>query len=152
MKTQIRKPSHGRTQYTSEYKQQALQMWRESGRSAATVAHPGPRARENAILRQQIRAEFERSRRTYGSPRITRALGGRRHGYPDGPRLYHLGWRSESSANRIDGKAITNKKLGCAIRIPGRLRPFWLFAVDDQRVPEPAEDRDSGRVGNEPTP
>ena len=38
MKTQIRKPSHGRTQYTSEYKQQALQMWRESGRSAATVA------------------------------------------------------------------------------------------------------------------
>jgi putative transposase len=39
--------------------------------------NPGPRARENAILRQRIRAEFERSRRTYGSPRITRALGGR---------------------------------------------------------------------------
>jgi putative transposase len=39
--------------------------------------NPGPRARENAVLRQRIRAEFERSRRTYGSPRITRALGGR---------------------------------------------------------------------------
>jgi transposase InsO family protein len=40
-------------------------------------ANPGPRARENAILKQQIRTEFERSRRTYGSPRITRTLGGR---------------------------------------------------------------------------
>ena len=40
-------------------------------------AHPGPRARENALLRQRIRAAFEHSRRTYGSPRITRALGGR---------------------------------------------------------------------------
>jgi putative transposase len=43
----------------------------------ARRTNPGPRARENAVLRQRIRVEFERSRRTYGSPRITHALGGR---------------------------------------------------------------------------
>ena len=38
---------------------------------------PGPRERENLALRQQIRAEFVRSRETYGSPRLARALGRR---------------------------------------------------------------------------
>jgi len=37
---------------------------------------PGPRARENLALRQRIREEFERSRRTYGSPRLARVLAG----------------------------------------------------------------------------
>ena len=36
---------------------------------------PG-RARENRVLRQRIREEFERSRRTYGSPRLARILAG----------------------------------------------------------------------------
>lgn len=38
MKSQIRKPSHGRERYTEEYKQQALEIWRNSGKSAAKVA------------------------------------------------------------------------------------------------------------------
>ena len=37
---------------------------------------PGPRERENRALRERIRIEFARSRQTYGSPRLTRALGG----------------------------------------------------------------------------
>lgn len=37
---------------------------------------PGPRARTNVALRVRIRQEFESSRQTYGSPRITRALDG----------------------------------------------------------------------------
>lgn len=37
---------------------------------------PGPRARENLVLCERIRTEFIRSRRTYGSPRLTRVLGG----------------------------------------------------------------------------
>ena len=37
---------------------------------------PGPRAKQNQVLRQRIREEFVRSRKTYGSPRLTRALGG----------------------------------------------------------------------------
>ena len=38
MKTQIRKPARERTGYTKEYKQEALPLWRASGRSAAKVA------------------------------------------------------------------------------------------------------------------
>ena len=38
MKTQMRKPSAGKAHYTTEYKQEALKHWRDSGRSAATVA------------------------------------------------------------------------------------------------------------------
>jgi putative transposase len=38
---------------------------------------PGPRQRENLLLRQQIREEFTRSRQCYGSPRLARALGRR---------------------------------------------------------------------------
>src|SRR5882762_2142954 len=38
---------------------------------------PGPRARENVALRKRIREEFVRSRQTYGSPRLTRILGGK---------------------------------------------------------------------------
>jgi transposase len=38
MKTQISKPVRERTSYTQEYKQEALSLWRASGRSAAKVA------------------------------------------------------------------------------------------------------------------
>ena len=42
---------------------------------------PGPRQLENTQLRQRIHEEFARSRETYGSPRLARALGcpGRRN-------------------------------------------------------------------------
>jgi transposase len=38
MKTQMSKPAPERTSYTQEYKQEALSLWRASGRSAAKVA------------------------------------------------------------------------------------------------------------------
>ncbi len=38
MKTQISKPARERTSYTQEYKEEALSLWRASGRSAAKVA------------------------------------------------------------------------------------------------------------------
>ncbi len=38
MKTQISEPARERTSYTQEYKQEALSLWRASGRSAAKVA------------------------------------------------------------------------------------------------------------------
>ena len=44
--------------------------WRQRRQS------PGPRERENRVLRQRIREEFFRSRQTYGSPRLTRVLQG----------------------------------------------------------------------------
>lgn len=38
MKTQIKKPARDRASYTEQYKQEALELWRASGRSAAKVA------------------------------------------------------------------------------------------------------------------
>ena len=38
MKSQLSKPVRSRASYTEEYKQQALELWRASGRSAAKVA------------------------------------------------------------------------------------------------------------------
>lgn len=38
MKTQISKPARRPARYTEEYKQEALKLWRASGRSAAKVA------------------------------------------------------------------------------------------------------------------
>jgi transposase-like protein len=38
MKTQLTKPARGKASYTKEYKQEALELWRASGRSAAKVA------------------------------------------------------------------------------------------------------------------
>ena len=38
MKTQLQKPARGKASYSHEYKQQALELWRLSGRSAAKVA------------------------------------------------------------------------------------------------------------------
>ena len=38
MKTQLWKPARSKARYSDEYKEQALQLWRASGRSAAKVA------------------------------------------------------------------------------------------------------------------
>ena len=38
MKTQLSKPARTKARYSEEYKQEALELWRASGRSAAKVA------------------------------------------------------------------------------------------------------------------
>ena len=38
MKTQLAKPARTKASYTDQYKQEALELWRSSGRSAAKVA------------------------------------------------------------------------------------------------------------------
>ena len=38
MKTQLQKPAGGKSHYAAEFKEEALAMWRKSGRSAARVA------------------------------------------------------------------------------------------------------------------
>ena len=37
MKTQLSKPAWGKASYTDQYKREALELWRRSGRSAAKV-------------------------------------------------------------------------------------------------------------------
>jgi hypothetical protein len=38
MKTQLTKPARSKASYTDQYKREALELWRASGRSAAKVA------------------------------------------------------------------------------------------------------------------
>jgi transposase len=38
MKTQLQKPAAGKARYSAEYKREALEHWKSSGRSAARVA------------------------------------------------------------------------------------------------------------------
>ena len=38
MKTQLSKPARSKARYTDQYKQEAMELWRASGRSAAKVA------------------------------------------------------------------------------------------------------------------
>jgi transposase len=38
MKTQLSKPARSKARYSDQYKQEALELWRASGRSAAKVA------------------------------------------------------------------------------------------------------------------
>ncbi len=38
MKTQLRKPTRSKASYTDQYKEEALELWQASGRSAAKVA------------------------------------------------------------------------------------------------------------------
>ena len=63
---------------------------------------PGPRQRENAALRQRIREAFVRSRETYGSPRLARALGcpGRRNRIARLMRLERI-WARQRSKYRV---------------------------------------------------
>jgi transposase InsO family protein len=59
---------------------------------------PGPRQQENSRLRRRIREEFARSRQTYGSPRLARALGcpGRRNRIARLMRQEHIRARQRS--------------------------------------------------------
>jgi transposase-like protein len=38
MKTQLSKPDRSKARYSDQYKQEALELWRASGRSAAKIA------------------------------------------------------------------------------------------------------------------
>ena len=42
MKTQLSKPSRSKARYTEEYKKEALELWRNSGRSAAKLGIRAP--------------------------------------------------------------------------------------------------------------
>jgi transposase InsO family protein len=80
---------------------------------------PGPRERANRQLRQRVREEFERSRRTYGSPRLARALGlsGSRHRIARLMRQERL-WARQRSKYRV---ATTDSRHADPIA-PNRLR------------------------------
>jgi hypothetical protein len=79
MKTQISKPSAGKTLFTAEYKEEAVNHWKESGRSAATVAAElGIRAPLLYRWAQQLRLTAQQG----GQPELKRS--------PDGVRPLHV--------------------------------------------------------------
>ena len=84
---------------------------------------PGAREVENITLRQRIREEFERSRQTYGSPRLAQALGcpGRRNRIARLMRLERL-FARQRSKYRV---ATTDSRHGGPIA-PNRVRALVL--------------------------
>jgi transposase InsO family protein len=81
--------------------------------------NPGPRQLENIQLRERIREEFIRSRRTYGSPRLARVLGcpGRRNRIARLMRVERIFARQRSKYRR----SLTDSRHGGPIA-PNRLR------------------------------
>lgn len=92
---------------------------------------PGPRARQNQVLREQIREAFERSGNTYGSPRLAHALGcpGRRHRIARLMRTEH--WRARQRSKYRP--ATTDSRHGDPIA-PNRLQRFRATRPDQAWV------------------
>jgi len=94
---------------------------------------PGPRQVENARLRERIREEFARSRQTYGSPRLARALGcpGRRNRIARLMRLERIFARQRSkyrvttTDSRHGGPIAPNRVQSLAVQ-----RPDQVWATD----------------------
>jgi len=110
MKTQMRKPVSEKTHYSDEYKQQAVERWRSSGRSAAKVgAELG--IRPALIFRW---AKAQRDRRTGQAARPARSL---EEIEAENVRL------REENAKLIEQREILKKSLGILSETPRRSMP-----------------------------
>jgi len=108
MKTQLRKPARNRASYTEEYKQEALELWRSSGRSAAKVAAElGIRA---PLLYRWAHLERE-SKASSSEPRSKRSL------QAEIRRL-----RAEN-AKLLEQREVLKKSLGILSEVPPRGMP-----------------------------
>jgi putative transposase len=91
--------------------------------------HPGARQLENIRLRQRIREEFERSRQTYGSPRLARVLGcpGRRNRIARLMRAERLfarqrsKYRAATTDSRHGGPIAPNRVRALVLRRPNQV-------------------------------
>jgi putative transposase len=90
---------------------------------------PGPRELENTRLRERIRHEFARSRKTYGSPRLARALGcpGRRNRIARLMRLERIfarqrsKYRPRTTDSRHGGPIAPNRLQNLTVRRPDQV-------------------------------
>ena len=90
---------------------------------------PGPRHLENIHLRERIRDEFARSRKTYGSPRLARALGcpGRRNRIARLMRLERIfarqrsKYRPRTTDSRHGGPIAPNRLRNLIVRRPDQV-------------------------------
>ncbi len=110
MKTQIRKPVAEKTRYSDEYRQQAVELWKSSGRSAAKVgAELG--IRPALIFRW---AKAQRDRKTGQAARGARSL---EEIEAENARL-----RAEN-ARLLEQREILKKSLGILSETPRRGMP-----------------------------
>ena len=110
MKTQMRKPVSEKTHYSDEYKQQAVERWRNSGRSAAKVgADLG--IRPALIFRW---AKAQRDRKAGQAARPARSL---EEIEAENARL------REENAKLIEQREILKKSLGILSETPRRGMP-----------------------------
>ena len=112
MKTQITRPSHNATKYTREYKQDALEMWRKSGRSAAKV---GAELGIRASLLYQWAQEFRKAAQQGGPPEAS------------APHLLELQAEirrlNEENAKLLEQREVLKKSLGILSETPPRSMP-----------------------------
>lgn len=112
MKTQLQKPSAGHARYTPEYKQQALEQWRLSGRSAARVA-------AELGIRAPLLYRWARQRRVtaaeHGEPELTK---------PEVQRMEaEIRRLREENAKLLEQREVLKKSLGILCEPPARGTP-----------------------------
>ena len=113
MKTQLERPAGSRQKYSKEYQEEALKLWRESGRSAAKVA-------AELGIRAPLLYRWARLRRK-----------GAEHGAvpseKPAPRLEDLQLQirrlSEENAKLLEQREVLKKSLGILCEAPPRGMP-----------------------------
>jgi transposase len=111
MKTQLRKPARGRASYTDEYKEQALELWRASGRSAAKVA-------AELGIRPPLLYRWARTERAPNSPKTGRKpVRSRQEREAENRRL------REENAKLLEQREVLKKSLGILSEVPPRGMP-----------------------------
>jgi transposase-like protein len=110
MKTQIHRAAHGRTHYSAEFRQEALEAWRKSGRTASAIgAELGIRP---SLLYQWNKDE----RRAAGSGGPSRA--------PDLAELQAEVRRlTAENAKLLEQREVLKKSLGILSEMPPRGMP-----------------------------
>jgi transposase len=112
MKTQIQKPSAGKAHYSAEYKQEALDHWRSSGRSAAKVAAElGIRAPLLYRWAQQLRLAAQQGGQPESKTARVEELEAR---------IRHL---TEENAKLLEQREVLKKSLGILSEPPPRGMP-----------------------------
>ena len=112
MKTQMRKPSAGKSRYSVEYKQESVDHWKSSGRSAARVAAElGIRAPLLYRWAKQLRLAAQQG----GQPELTPE---RRVRVVE--RIRHL---TEENAKLLEQREVLKKSLGILCETPPRGMP-----------------------------
>jgi len=114
MKTQLQQPATGKAKYSAEYKQQALEHWKSSGRSAATVAAElGIRAPLLYRWAQQLRVAAQQG----GHPELK----------PKSPEVEQLQAKirrlEEENAKLLEQREVLKKSLGILSEPPPRGMP-----------------------------